>query len=74
MRRLEEEVAERALAYVLDPPSDPNDVIQYASPDELLAVFAESVGIAFDTDAPAEPTNDIVAAVDKIIHLSLIHI
>jgi|GEM_PF-6665596 len=64
MRRLEEEVAERALAYVLHPPSDPHDVINYASPHELLDVFAESVGMAFADDAAAESSDQIVAAVD----------
>lgn len=71
MRRLEEEVAERALAYVLDPPSDPNDVINYASPDALLRVFETSVGMAFADDAPAEPSEQIVAAVDHVIHHSV---
>jgi glutamate/tyrosine decarboxylase-like PLP-dependent enzyme len=71
MRRLEEEIAERALAYVLEPPSDPNDVINYASPEALLQVFSQSVGIAFDAEAPAEASEQIVAAVDQIIHHSV---
>lgn len=68
---LEREIAERALSYVLDPPSDPNDVINFASPTELLKIFSESVGIAFDDNAPAEKSADIVAAVDKILHHSV---
>ncbi len=71
MRRIEEEIAERALAYVLDPPSDPNDVIQYASPDDLIAVFDDSVGFSFAADAPAERAESIVAAVEKVIEHSV---
>lgn len=69
--QLEEQIARRALAYVLDPPDGPNEVVRLASPDDLLAAFESSVGLAFGDDAPAEPDSAVLAAVDTVIEYSV---
>ncbi len=68
---LEEAIAERALRYVVDPPSGPNDVVNFASPSELLLAFDATVGMAFDDVSAAESDEAILAAVDLVIHHSV---
>ena len=71
MARLEEEIAGRALRYVVDPPSGTSDVINFASPEDLLLAFDATVGLSFDEPAPAETDEAIVAAVDLVIEHSV---
>ena len=71
MAGLEEEIAGRAVRYVLDPPTGSNDVINFASPAELLLAFDKSVGLSFDDMAPAQADDAIVAAVDLVIEHSV---
>ncbi len=62
---------QRASDYLLDPPSDSDPVISLASPTELLAEFAGSVGLSFSsTSEPAEP-DDLLHAVEQIIEYSM---
>ncbi len=68
---LEEQIAERALAYVVDPPSGLDPVVELASPDELKAVFAEATALGFDDDAPAHGDDEIVDAVELVIKHSV---
>jgi len=68
---LEEQIAERALDYVVRPPHDPTDVIDYASPDELLAAFAAASPIALDDTLEAEDDATLLAAVDLVIKHSV---
>jgi glutamate/tyrosine decarboxylase-like PLP-dependent enzyme len=62
---------QRALDHVLMPPVGPADVIRYASPDELLAAFDATVGIALHADAPAEADDPLLAAVDLVVEHSV---
>lgn len=71
MAGLEEVIAARALRYVLDPPNGSDDVINFASPDELLLAFDKTVGLSFDEMAPSESDEAVLAAVDLIIHHSV---
>jgi len=68
---LAEEIAARALRYVIDPPSEPDDVINFASPEELLAAFDATVGLSFDEEVAAESNEAIVAAIDLVVKHSV---
>lgn len=68
---LEEQIARRALAYVLDPPRGPNDVVRHATPDELLAIFETTVGLDFVDDEPAAEDSALIAAVDQVVEHSV---
>jgi glutamate decarboxylase len=68
---LAEEIAARALRYVIDPPSEPDDVINFASPQELLTVFDATVGLSLDEEVTAESNEAIVAAVELVIKHSV---
>lgn len=70
-KSLEEAIAERALAYVTAPPSDPDDVIRFASPTELVDAFAGTVALTFDAEAPNESADSILDAVDLVIRHSV---
>lgn len=49
-------IADQALDYVFDPPTVDERVIDFATPDELLAEFAQNVGLAIEPDQqPASP-------------------
>ena len=68
---LEEQIARRALEYVLDPPRGTDDVLVFASPDVLLDAFDSSVGLAFDDDALAADDRSLRSAVDTVIEHSV---
>lgn len=68
---LEEQIAQRALDYVVQPPHEPTDVINYASPDELVAAFATASPIALDDTLDAEDDAALLAAVDLVIKHSV---
>ncbi len=71
MSRLEEEVAKRALAYVLNPPSAPNDVVRYASPDQLVAAFQTATALGLENDVAAADNQALMAAVDLVVKHSI---
>ena len=49
-------IADQALEYVFDPPVASDRVIDYASPNELIAEFATTVGLGIDVDQqPVSP-------------------
>jgi glutamate/tyrosine decarboxylase-like PLP-dependent enzyme len=64
---LEVRIAERALSYVVDSPAGSDPVIEFASPEELQAVFASAVALGFDETATAEDDDSILSAVDSVI-------
>ncbi len=68
---LEELIAQRALAYVLDPPRGDDPVVDLASPDELRSLFHETTTLGFDDDALAQDDPSLLAAVDLIIERSI---
>ncbi|MGB3763795.1 MAG: pyridoxal-dependent decarboxylase [Ornithinimicrobium sp.] len=68
---LEELIAGRALAYVLDPPRSDDPVIDLASPEELRSLFQEATALAFDDDALAQDDESLLAAVDLVIERSV---
>lgn len=67
---LVEQIAARALGYVLDPPTGDAAVIHHASPDELIDVFDTSVGFSLE---PGGPHDDVAVlrAVDDVIRWSV---
>ncbi len=70
-RKLVEEIAHRALAYVINPPHGDEKVIDLASPDELLGAFEKTVGLAFENVASAQSDAALIAAVDLVIQHSV---
>ena len=62
---------ERASNYLLNSPSESDLVIALASPDELVAEFATSVGLTFPTAMAGAETGDLLAAVEQIIEFSM---
>lgn len=68
---LEARIAERALSYVIDPPSGLDPVIDLASPDELQEVFGNAVALGFDERSDAHDDDALLAAVDLIIEHSV---
>lgn len=68
---LEERIAERALAYVVDGPVGDDPVIDLASPDQLQTLFDDATSLAFDDIAAAHDDDSIVAAVDLVIKHSV---
>jgi len=68
---LEERIAGRALAYVVDPPRGLDPVIDLASPAELLSSFDRAVTLGFDEKATAHDDDSILEAVDLVIKHSV---
>lgn len=68
---LQERIAERALAYVVDAPKGLDPVVDLASPDELQALFDNATALGFDDKANAHDDDSIVAAVDLVIKHSV---
>ncbi|MEM9561000.1 MAG: pyridoxal-dependent decarboxylase [Actinomycetota bacterium] len=64
-------VIDRAATHLLDPPRGADPVIAFASPDDLATTFAETVGLAIEADAAANPDDQLLAAVDQIIEWSM---
>ncbi len=66
-------IAERAKQYLLDPPSGEDPVVDLASPDELIAAFDSTVGLALAADG-SEPNHDnaeLLAAIDLVVRHSM---
>ncbi len=68
---IEAKVAERALEYLLAPPSGDDAVINLSSPDELVAAFDGNAGLGFDAVASGETDEHVLAAVDQVLHSSV---
>lgn len=68
---LEARIAERALAYVMDPPRGDDPVVALASPDELRERFADVAPLEFDDEAFPLDDQAILDAVDLIIEHSV---
>jgi len=68
---LVERLAARVLAHVVDPPTGDDPVVRFAAPDDLVAAFDASVGLALGDDAPAHDADAVVAAVDAVLHHSV---
>ncbi len=64
-------VAALALDHVVDPPRGADPVVRFASPDELVAAFASSVGLALGADAPPHDADAVVAAARTVLHHSV---
>lgn len=67
---LHEAIAARILEYVSRPPTGDDPVIRHASPEELSAIFAESVGIDLETAPPHTP-DQVLAAAQAVIDWSM---
>lgn len=68
---LEGQIASRALAYVLDPPTDDDPVIDFLTPDGLRASFDAVLPLGFADDEPAAPDAAVLDAVDLTIRHSV---
>ena len=64
-------IADQALEYVFDPPVASDRVIDYASPNELIAEFATTVGLGIDVDQQPVSPDQLVDAVQTIIDRSM---
>jgi len=68
---LEVRIAERALDYVVHPPTGDDAVINFDTPDGLLARFADAVGIPLEPGEAAAADDDVLEAVDLVIRHSV---
>ena len=68
---LVERIAERALSYVVDPPTGADPVINLASPEALRSLFDEAAALGFDDQAVALDDDSIVEAVELVIKHSV---
>ncbi len=68
---VEARLAELAVDYVLSPPRGHDPVVDYASPDELLAAFAQSLPIGLDDSAPAATPEALLDAAELVIRHSV---
>ncbi len=71
MSELVQAIAERALAYVLDPPAGDDPVVALAAPQDLVTVFGEAAGLALaDIE---EPSGDLalLRAVELVVQHSV---
>jgi len=68
---IESEIAARALSYVVQPPTGPNAVIEYASPAKLLALFDAASPISLANVLHAENDDALLAAVDLVVKHSV---
>ncbi|MBT5757099.1 MAG: hypothetical protein HOI41_19260, partial [Acidimicrobiaceae bacterium] len=64
-------IADQALDYVFDPPVASDRVIDYASPNELIAEFAATVGLGIDVDQQPVSPDQLADAVQTIIDRSM---
>ena len=69
--RLEMRIAERALNYVVSPPTGSDAVIRFGSPAELYEIFERSVGLRLDDDQTPAADDDVLAAVESVIEHSV---
>ncbi len=68
---LERRIADRALSYVIDPPSGVDPVIEFSSPGELQALFGDVVSLGFDAESGQHDDDALVGAVDLVIKHSV---
>ena len=68
---LSSKIAARALSYVLEPPVGDGDVIDFASPDELVARFGSATPLAIDEHAEAVDDAALLRAVELVIQHSV---
>ena len=71
MSEVAKRMAEQAMDYVFNPPVADDRVIDYASPDELIADFAATVGLAIDADQLAVEPDALVKAAQTILDRSM---
>ena len=68
---LESSIIERAVGYVLEPPSDDDKVVDFTGPGDLLARFDEVLPIGFGERVEAAPDSTVAAAVDLVVRHSV---
>ena len=64
-------IAQLALDHVMNPPGGDDRVIDWGSPQDLLADFASTIGLDFATDEPAAAASDLVAAAKRVLARSV---
>ncbi len=64
---LESRLAARAIEYVREPPSGDDKVVDFATPDELLAAFERVLPIGFDDRIRGASPERLMAAVDLVV-------
>jgi glutamate/tyrosine decarboxylase-like PLP-dependent enzyme len=64
-------VADLAVRYLMDPPRGDDRVVEFTSPDELVAAFETTVGLALGADEPAHDADAMVAAAEQVVRYSM---
>lgn len=64
-------IAERAQRYLLDPPTGVDPVIDLASPEDLVAAFAATVGLTFKGEEESHDNAPLLDAVDLVVQHSM---
>jgi len=64
-------IAELALDHVTNPPGEADPVIDWGSPEDLLADLAATIGTEFATHEPAAAAGDLVAAAERVLARSV---
>jgi len=60
-----------ALDHVVDPPRGDDPVVRFATPDQLVAAFEPSVGLAMGGDAPAHDAGAVLEAAEVVLRHSV---
>ncbi len=69
--RIEKQIADRALDYVLHPPTGSDPVVDFAAPGDLLAVFDEAVSIDMADVVQPAPDSALMEAVELVLKHSM---
>ena len=69
--RIEGRIATMAVDRLLDPPAGERPVIEFRSPEQLLELFADTVGLPLGDGVEANPDDALLAAVEQVIRYSV---
>ena len=64
-------IAQLVLQFVTDPPSGADPVVRWRTPEDLLAAFADSVGMELTEGEPAHSEDALVAAAQTVMRYSV---
>ncbi len=64
-------IAELALDHITNPPRNDDRVVDWGSPEDLLADLAATIGTGFATEEPAAAAGDLVDAAERVIARSV---
>ncbi|GEM_PF-69008 len=64
-------IADLALAYLTNPPVGPDDVVRFASPEQIISDFDRSVPLDFEETEPAHGAGELLHAVATVFERSV---